>query len=602
MLYIPYLFKKDFLRLRILLFVWFLLILIQSTLGISGMNLAVNNIEFQMFFPLLTKLINFLQGMMIIVIVPLFIQDDSLVGTNAFWVTRPISRKGLLFTKACFALTLLILPPFIAEFFVLYANGVTAHHILLAVPEILIEKLAFIIPFFILSVLTPKFSRYALIGIIIFAVFVVIGILHYILSMFFPIYSKFVYKFLYNFDLYKNPTLELSTKVAEDIYIIVFGSILIAHQFLTRYTARTVRWLVIAYLVMFSVTRLWHWDFLKEVPVAESSAAMSYSINIDFDTGHVIVSDEFRVRKNDVREKSISVKQSVSGLPLAQFAILRKLQNVQMKYPDGTVLKSKYVSTSKKDTFFNEKFMPPLQVVLKDIKLLNPFIGKFSYIEVFSLEEPDFNRYKNKVGTYSAYADFDIYKYKISSVVPLKQGAKDLFGSEQIIIYDVLERPNGISVVLGEKKTNLLFDRSIKKQSRYDLAIDIYSDFNRVYLIINKKRGEAFLAEVGGHLFADMTAVYGRSRLETKAKLFDFLHVNDRSGSLPKINQGWLTSAELVRIDAVKIAVLHKDFQVKPFLLPAQSTVLNPEIDDVDRQLKQSERQYEEQMKKWEQE
>jgi len=79
--FIPYLFKKDLIRLKYLLLVWLLLILAQSALAIGGINLAAEFLQFQMFLPLLTKLMSFLQGLMIIVIVPLIIQDDSLVGT-----------------------------------------------------------------------------------------------------------------------------------------------------------------------------------------------------------------------------------------------------------------------------------------------------------------------------------------------------------------------------------------------------------------------------------------------------------------------------------------------------------------------------------------
>lgn len=593
--FLPFIFKKDLIRLRLLFLVWLLLIIAQAALGIGGINIAAELLEFQMFLPLLTKLISFLQGLMVIVMVPLIIQEDSLVGTTAFWFTRPISRKGLLITKFCFVSLFLIAVPFITEIFVLAANKITVHHIILAIPEILIEKLAFVIPFFILAILTPKFSRYALVGISVFAVFAVIGIISSVVMIFLPILTKF----LYNFDLYKNPSLEFSVKVAKDIFVIVVGSLLIGHQFLTRYTARTVRWFVVAYFVMMCFSRVWSWDFLKEVVSTKAALTSTSLLKVDFDTHYVTISDEFRYRKKDARGKSIDVKEITTGLPEGQFAILRGLTDVYMKYPDGSILKAGYVSTKKKETFTNEKFMAPLQAVLKNVKLLNPFQGKFSYTEIFSLEDIDLNRYKDKAGTYSANASLDVYKYNTVAEVPLKQGAKDSFGSEQIVIYDILERPNGISVIVGEKKTNLLFDRAIEKKSRYDFAQDIYSDFNNVYLIVNQKRNEAFLAESGGNLYADMMAAYGPTRLETKAKQFDFTYINDRSGALPQIDKNWLADAKLVRIDAEKIGKYPMNLQIANFTLPSQSTEQNPKIDEVDRQLRQSDKQYEQQKEKW---
>ena len=240
--FLPYVFKKDFIRLKWLFVVWLLLIMAQAALGIGGMNIAAELLEFQMVLPLLTKLMGFLQGMMIMVMIPLIIQEDSLVGTTAFWFTRPISRKGLLTTKACFIFLLLIVLPVVTEIFVLAANKVTFHQILLAIPEILIEKSAFAIPFIILAVLTPKFSRYALVGISVFAILAVIGIITTVFSIFFPAFAKF----LFNWNVFiNNPSLGASIKVIKDIFVVTIGLILIAYQFLTRHTARTVRWLVI---------------------------------------------------------------------------------------------------------------------------------------------------------------------------------------------------------------------------------------------------------------------------------------------------------------------------------------------------------------------
>lgn len=586
--FLPYLFKKDFFRIKMLLLVWFLLIIAQSALSIGGISIAAEFLRFQVFLPLLTKLLGVLQGLIIIVIVPLIIQDDSLVGTTAFWFTRPISRKALLITKSCLIFTFLTALPLIAEIVVLTANGAAFHHILLAAPEILLEKLAFIIPFFILAVLTPKFSKYALVGIIVFAVIAVIGIIASVAAMFLPAIPKNLF---YNVEFFKNPSLAASCDVAEDVYMIFIGSILVIHQFLTRNTSRTIKFFVVSWLILFCFPKVWNWDFLKEVTPAKNTAAMSTALSIDFNTKDIIVSDALRYSRKGDRKKSITVKQTIKGLPPEQFAILRKNKNTQIKYPDGTILKSEYLSTNRKVRVSDEKFMSPLQAVLGEIKLLNPFLETTTHTEIFSIKQSDFYQYKGKVGAYSTQADFDIYKYEISSQVFLKQGARALFGSEQIVIYDVLEKPNGISVIIGEKKINLLFDRTVIKKSPYDFAKDIYSNYKQVYVIVNKKRNEAFLAEVGGSLFPDVAAAYGKTRLETKAKQFDFTYVNDRNGTLPKIDKKWMADAEMLKIAAVKIGTQHSDFEIENFTLPSKSTKTINKIDEIERQLRLQDKQ-----------
>lgn len=570
-----------------MLLVWLLLILFQSALAISGINLAAEYLQFQMFLPLLIRLIGFLQGMVIIVIIPLLIQDDSIVGSTAFWFTRPISRKGLLFTKSCSVLILLVIPSLIAEMFVLSAHGATVYHLLLAAPEILIEKVAFIIPFAILAALTPKFGRYALVGVIIFAVFAVVGIILTVLMMFLPDLGKF----LSNPNLSKNPSLEISVKVAKDIFVIIIGSVIIGYHFLTRSTRKTIIWVVIAFLVTICFPRMWHWDFLKEeVYTAKTSTVVSDSLSVDFDTQYIVVSDEPRTQKKDVRGKTISTKQTVKGLPVGQFTILRKMSDVQMEYPDETILESNYVSTHKRETSCNEKYMLPIQSVLKDVKLLNPYDTKFSYTGIFSLDESDFHKFKNKTGTYSARAKLDIYEYKIVAQVPLKPGSMASFGSERLVVYDVLARNNAISVIVNEKKIKLLFDRSVKKKSRNDMAQDVFSEYSHVYLIVNKKRNEAFLAEEGGITYANAMAALGPTRIETMAKQFDFTNLNDRNEHLPEIDKEWLADAELVRLDAVKRGKVKINFTVDDFALPSQASSPSEKIDDFDQQLKMQDR------------
>ncbi len=586
MIFMPYLFKKDLARLKIIFFAWVLLILAQLALGIGGNKLIAEYLQFQMFLPLCSRLVGFLQGMMAIVIIPLIIQDDSLVGTTAFWFTRPISKKGLLFTKSCMILILLVITPLIAEMFVLAANGATAWHLLLAAPEILIEKLVFIVPFVILATITPKFSRYALVGIIVFTVLIIISIIWSVTTMLLVKYFPIFVKFLCGANKYKNPSLEASGRIAENIYMISIGSILIAYQFLTGYTARTIKWLVVAVLIMICFTRIWNWDFLKEIPVVKGTPAISGPLSVGFDTKYISISDEPRFGKKDTRIKSVSVKETVEGLPVGEFAILKETKDVQMKYPDGNSFKSEFILTNNIKTYSNEQFMQPIQAALKDVKLLNPYKEDFYYTKIFSLDESAFHQFKNIKGDYSAHAGFDIYKYEIVSRIPLKLGAKNSFGAEQVVIYDILENANAISVIINEKKINLLFDRSVKKRSMNDFAQDMYSEYNHIYLIVNTNRHEAFLPEAGVNLFSGVMELYSPTRLKTMAKKFDFTNLNNRGEPLPEINKEWLADAELVRLDAVKTGTEQIDFTVEGFSIPSQSTVTGKEDNEIEKRLK----------------
>lgn len=587
---ITHVFKKDVIRLRYLMLVWLLLIIVQMALGIFGQKLAAEAFELQMILPLLMKLIGFLQGLMMIVVIPLIIQDDSVVGTTAFWYTRPILRKSLLLSKLLALLTVLVLPLLAAELFVLASNGASGYHLALAVPEVVIEKLAFIIPFVILAAVTPKLNRYALVGVIVFAIIVVIMILMAVAGMIFPAIRKFG-----NSNIYQTASLEASYTVAKCLYTIIIGGLLIGYQFMTRRTVRTVALFVTGCIVMWVGTHFWNFDFLKESAAVEGSAIKVKGISLAFDPQYLMVSDEFRFNKKDTRKKSISTKSTVNGLPEGQFAILKSMKEAKMEYPDGSVLDSQYITTMKRLGYYNSEFMPSIQKALGDVKLVNPFNEKFSYTEIFSLGGANLHKYKDKAGTYSARAKLEIYKYDIVSEVPLGEGMKGVFGAEQIVVYDVLEKDNAVSVILHEKKINLLFDRRVKKVSRIDLSRNMYSEYSPVYLLVNKERGEAFLPEAGNNINANAMDALGPMRVRTKSKLLDFTDINNRNSDLPELDKEWLAGAELVRMNAVLTGTAKVDFKIEDFSLPSESTSSTSELDVLDQQLKKQDKQ----MQRW---
>ena len=585
--FVPYVFKKDFIRLKLILLVWLLLIVGQSTLGMGGMKIAADTFEFQMILPMLTWLLNALQGMLILVLVPLVIHEDAFVGTTAFWFTRPISRKAMLVTKLVFIFLLLVALPLAAELTVLAANGVNGHHVLLAVPEILLEKIAYITPFLLLAVLTPKISRYALVGVGIFAGYMLFSVVMYVVAIFIPGFGKF----MYNYDLYHQPSLEASMRVAKDIYIIVLGMALVVHQCITRRTRRTVLWCIVAYLLLIPFSQFWSIDFMRVTSSAAAQAAISDSLQLTIDTRHTIINEEMRYRKEDAREKSISVKATVIGLPREQFANLRKLGKARIEFQSGITVKSEYVSPRTLQSASHEKYMSAIQAALGTPRVVNPFYGEFTYTEILSLKDVDMIAHKDKTGTYAAEASFDVYRYQRVTELPLAPGARAEFSSQQVIVYDVLENAQGVSVIVGEKKTNLLFDRSVKKKSRYDLSRDMYSNFKTVYVLVNPNRGEAFLAESGGNLDFDMSAAYGQQRLQTRAKQFDFTHVTDRQPNLPKIDKEWLAGAQLVRLDAVRLGTKKVAVNIENFRIPTQTTSVANQRDEMDQQLREQEKQ-----------
>jgi len=152
--------KKDLRRTWIPLAVW--LVLLALSFVLVGSAAKPGDYEMQEFYVMVSAILPLFQTLMLIVIIPLVIQEDSIVGTTAFWLTLPISRGTMLRSKLLFALVVLVLPPLVAEMIVLAANGASPHYLGLAVPEILIGQLALITVIFVCAALTSSFGRFAI--------------------------------------------------------------------------------------------------------------------------------------------------------------------------------------------------------------------------------------------------------------------------------------------------------------------------------------------------------------------------------------------------------------------------------------------------------
>ncbi len=586
-------FKKDVKRLLVLLILFAFIIGLESLISLGGINLLIENIYFQMYVPLFIKLIQFLEVILVIVLIPLIIQGDPLVGTTAFWFTRPISRKSLLITKLTFIFLFLVFLPLMAEMIVLYSNHITWNYILLAIPEIVIEKLSFLIPLLILASLTPKFSRFALVGAIIFAAYILFIIFCWIFVMFCPwAWSKLP---IFDRTKYLNPSLSQSILVVKNILIIVWGTCLIIHHFLSRYTARTVRWLVVGILLMLVLTKVWSLDFLKvDLPATAKEMFPKDSVDVKIDLSHVLIEDGFRYKKTDPRTKKINSKLIITtDLPPGYFPLINRPSFIRMVYSEGTMLESHYTSANRYESLANEVFMIPLQAVLNDIKLVNPYKEEVTHAEIFSLKEEDFDRFKEREGTYFTETPIDIYQFEVASVLVLHPGEKIQSGPRQIVIHDIQEHSTGCTVTLIEREIDLLFDKTKKKTSIYAKMNEMA--FEKTHFLQNSKRKEAFLSERGDQ-YMDYLDFYNEGlRLKVKVTRLDFSHVTDRGGPLPKIDKEWLKDAELVRIEAKKKGMITKQIKLEDFALPGESTVSQSESAE-ERRLKK----YQQQNEEWE--
>ncbi len=218
-------FRKDCFRLRVPIALWLLLVLLRAALITPGLVEPGEDASLVL-YRIFTTLVPFLQNILLLVMVPLLIHEEPLVGTTAFWFTRPIDGWLLLRSKMLFIAVVFILAPLLTEIGILAIHGASARQLALAGPEILLEDLKYFSYVVVLAALTLTFARYALLGSSILIGYYLVGIVVSLLHLYVDLP-----RFLLGTQ---GSSLGDSRYVASTLALIAFAVMVLAYQGHTR--------------------------------------------------------------------------------------------------------------------------------------------------------------------------------------------------------------------------------------------------------------------------------------------------------------------------------------------------------------------------------
>lgn len=544
-------FKKDARHLRVPLAFWFLLVALQAGLSGSGITANAEDMVLTVVFQTLAFLVPVLQVVILLVLVPLLIHDEPLVGSTAFWFTRPISRRDLLSSKALFVGLLLVLPPLLAELTVLACNGAAARHVLFAAPEILMERLSLLLLVAVAAAITPNFARFALVA---------AGCGVAIMLVTFVIYFT---RMLINPELIMQQAVQFSLtqsrSVVTSALTIALALAAIWHQYMTRKTRRTVAAIALGYLLVTAVQYVWPWDFFAVEKNAIPASVLDGSrVTVSIDPARINVSDEFRLRKGKAAKKQIAGAMEVQGLPDGYIAT-PEVTSSSITLPGGKTI-------DKAQPAFGYFAEPPgqsrdaLRHALGDMELIgSDNRNDTTYRGLASIDEQDYLACGDKGLDLSLTVDLRVYKDEITGSMPIKRGARFVRESRQTIVTDVLRQSQGCTLVLQEKSVQVLFDPKCRPAT----PNQFFGQSEVQYVLCNRKLKQAFLPkEEPNGLFNIFGA---QSRLRVGGRTLKF---QDGGNSFrPKIDEAWLADAELLCVEKVAVGTLTKTVTAKSLIL-----------------------------------
>ena len=539
-----HIFRKDFRHLRVYLAGW---------LGLLIVAPFVVTLEFPLQF-LSTVLIGSLKIVLLALIVSSLVHSDSLVGSRSFWLSRPISATQLLAAKSFFVAGTLIFPTLLVEVVVLLLNGVTAPDIIRSIPETLFYTFVAVAILTVLAALTRNLLQMLAFGVI--AVFAMT-----VFAFAITVGGEFSPRNWMTLDPMARMTLQSSRWIGFFLCLTVTAGIMVCVQFLTRRTKpNLILSLSALFLCVLLPMQLWTWDLVAAVRKPEPTVVDPEGIvaRIDYQSLRFYrkAARSFR-DKRMVLHGDIVVENHPPDLVVVPYRVRSRASFGSGDLGYGGSDANRYEARQLRSEFFDVGRSNlddrRVEVIEKTFGGVRLFASKFrlepGYVpEFFEIPEEDYDRKLATVGKLSAQIDFLIQRIEITPLA-MEVGARFRRGSDHSEVLEVTIRGKGrktMDISLQESIHKLLPDRPR----------------NRWYVLRNRSRGEALLAEehnsnfFGRVPFVLPTVSSNRLRLH-----FTLVQID------PSYGPEWFEGAELFRIDFTYLGAVTKKLQLQNFVM-----------------------------------
>ena len=544
--------RKDFRHLRLYVAGWFGLVILMLIITGIAPHLPERT-QVLLFFmgPLLPVAKIFLLAL----IVSSHVQNDTPVGSTAFWLSRPVSGGTLLVSKTLFLVLTLILPTLAVEAVFLCFHGVTGHDLLRSLPEILFWQLLTIAVFSIPASLTRNLPRMFLLSFLFFFASVCsYGMVYLVLRY-----------FRYERGLFPPVTLQTSSWIGLCLCFLVVAGAVIGHQYIARRTRIS---LILVFLGMFICCmsgQLWRWDFV---------AAAQRLDKVILDPGQVTAR---------IDQQSLSFRtESYRTVRRFNELVLRGQILVGSPPPGRVVIPERIVSHAsfrpKHRPYIKEYRNPYVRVEAPHwvdriepaihqgrVEALSGYLGGVRFLDAESravakylpvLMEIREDKYESHAGSssvLSADVDFVVQQDVIASI-RLEPGAHYNGGSDHAEILQVTTSNDGVTIKLKESRHRLVHDHGNSR--RYVL----HNPTNREALL--GKEYSIFPLDFSVWSFLPPMAYFPPVLKVSCATLsFELPSGSDRA------DPDWFQNAQLVRIETQTLGRFSKSVRMDDFVM-----------------------------------
>ncbi len=539
--------RKDLRNLRFYLAGWFGVVVLRATVIGYG-PLDSGRWDFNSFF-YYELLAWFPQICLLAIMIARLVQDDSLAGSTASWLSRPISGGQLLASKSLFLVLTVISPLFIVELLLLGIHGVTLRDVLRTIPQILAYQLLLTSVLLLLAAVTRKLAHTALLGLL--------GVVGW---MWFYNFSRSLFFKQVDLGDTFGITLATSREVAFMLSHLAVAGIVVGHQYLTRQTGKSTTLACSGLLVIGLFMGVWSWDFVASAQRLDRTVVEPQHLTAQIEEETLRF---FRRVRSKPLKRSMVLNGNIAleGLPAGVFALPEQvISRVSFGSTDESLSsRHGHPYAYEGDGFWwrinhlprlHDERATTLAAALGGVAFLHGGTSPIlEYVpELLEINEESYDLHGGSLSDLSANVVFLVQRNEIATF-PLEHGARYDRGSDHAEIVRVTTAKDSLRIELRESRHRVIQDRM---KSRW-------------YLLRNQSTRQALLSE-GSLAYAVFTP-------QAAPLSFPMLGVSHSSlyfslpSTDPPVDPHWFEDAELVRIETRNLGRFSKTIRIENLVL-----------------------------------
>jgi hypothetical protein len=558
---VVHLLRWDVRRFRALLAVWLVLVVANAALEgvwpVLAADLATRHMV-----GLIANLVWLARLLLTFVLAALVVQAHPLVGSDAFWATRPIPPGMLLASKLLLLAAMMIAIPVAADVALMIVYHVPPNEIAAVAAQNAVSWTLWVVLIISAAALTPSLAQFALlIGAVLVAAAVSLAAL---LSM--SIYRS-------NSEPPLSGTAELydptSWMVGTALIVITAVSLLVV-QYRTRNRVRSIAIGVAGLAIAYFTSSAWAWPLLAPKTEMPPWAADPSMLHLSADAATVYVDNNpfgFSQQLTDWRMARARV--GMHGIEPGWTADIG-VQEASVRLNGKVVLTSR-VPANPIGVPIDEAEGAQRSVVLRRLLNVERLAGERPYERaewpvILFAKEPDIRRLAPAVGAYEGRFRVSLTHLTIEAILPLRSGAAHENGAFHFALDRVELQPGRVSITARESDAWSTFDRRppsgfmvyLRNQRASEVVEGMHYDLRTE---VSLMRALPFSAGFGSE---------DNPGFPPRAVMIQFHDSRNASGQQVSLDSGWIDQAELVIVRSTRSGAVDRRLEIANFPIRTQ--------------------------------